>query len=102
MTYYRGHEGNPDQDRGEGNKLGVNYLEGKIKDAPEVKELARIVDKKLFESGTSMTKFAAQIGITASALSYFLGGKRGLSLSAVFKIAKALEIDLGKIQRKCK
>lgn len=73
------------------------------KNARENKILARFFREKLQESGLSMCAFARESGIDNASvhLSYLFSESRGLSFFKAVRIAIALGVDLGEVQRAC-
>lgn len=65
---------------------------------------AEAIKKKWERSGLSRAKFFASYGDAGFHVNfcYMINGKRGLTLARAIKIANALGINLGKIQRLAK
>ena len=63
-------------------------------------DFASQLRRAIVESDLSCTKIAERTGVTNASLSYFVNGKRKLSLDAASKVAELLGFEL--IQKKQK
>jgi plasmid maintenance system antidote protein VapI len=59
-----------------------------------MKDIEMQLKKAIEESGISRYRLAIESGLTESQLSYFVNGKRSLSLPAAAKLAKVLGLEL--------
>jgi transcriptional regulator with XRE-family HTH domain len=65
-----------------------------------VKDIERQLKQAIRDSGMSRYRIAKKSGLTESQLSYFVNGKRSLTLPAAAKLAKALGLELGPALKK--
>jgi transcriptional regulator with XRE-family HTH domain len=68
----------------------------------EFNDIERQLKQAIVESGMSRYRIAKESGLTESQLSYFVTGKRTLTLPAAAKVARVLGIELTKKKSKKK
>jgi len=64
------------------------------------KDIERQLRQAIRKSGMSRYRIAKESGLTESQLSYFIHGKRSLTLPAAAKLAKALGLELKPVTKK--
>ncbi|MHC4264449.1 MAG: helix-turn-helix domain-containing protein [Planctomycetota bacterium] len=60
----------------------------------DVKDIEKQLKQAIMRSKMSRYRIAKESGLTESQLSYFVNGKRTLTLPAVAKLAKVLKLEL--------
>lgn len=65
-----------------------------------MKDIEKQLEQAIIESGLSCYRIAKESGLTESQLSYFINGKRSLTLPAAAKLAKVLGLELIKRTKK--
>jgi transcriptional regulator with XRE-family HTH domain len=60
----------------------------------KLKYVSEIIREAIEKTGTSRYRIAAETGITQAALSRFMAGKRGLSMTAIDALAAYFDLEL--------
>ena len=63
------------------------------------KDIEKQLLRAIAESGLSRYRLAKMSGVSQMALSFFVNGRRSLTLTSAAKLAKALELELTSIKR---